>query len=134
MVQPTYHIMPDVAGAFLRIDLAGDWDAEITARFTADVTKTLREMLAGGLRQGELRTLIDMRDKNILPRHLVAEFARLVRPDSPSKQIALVVSSALHRLQTKRVADERSRLFDTEAEALAWLGMDQRTALLAMTS
>lgn len=128
MTQPTYHIDANVPGAFLRLHLAGDWDAEITARFAADVAKTLHRMLASGLRHGELRTLIDMREKHILPQNVAAEFAKMVRPGSPSKRIALVVSSALHRLQAKRIGDARHRIFDTEHDALAWLEVDHVAA------
>ena len=38
--------------------------------------------------------------------------------------LAVLVSGALHRMQAKRFADPRHRLFDTEQEARAWLFED----------
>jgi len=78
-------------------------------------------MLATGTRHGQLRTLMDMRQKNILPQNVAVEFARMVRPDSPSRKVALLVSGALHRMQAKRIGDARYAVFETEEAALAWL-------------
>lgn len=121
MAEPTYTIDADAKGEFLRLTLTGDWNEAIAGRFAADVALTLRRMLAGGTRHGHLRTLVDMRRKNVLPQNVAAEFRRMVRPDSPSKKIALVVSGPLHRMQARRIADDRQKLFDTEEAALAWL-------------
>jgi hypothetical protein len=124
MAEPTYTIDADAKGEFLKLTLKGDWNAAITERFAADVALTLRRMLVTGTRQGHLRTLIDMREKNVVPQNVAAEFARMVRPDSPSKKIAMLVSGALHRMQAKRLGDARHALFDTEEAALAWLNAD----------
>ena len=121
MIAPTYVIEPDVANEFLRLTLTGDWDVAIAQRFAADVTRTLREMMGQGARPGHLRTLIDMRRKNLLPQNAAAEFAKMVRPDSPSKRIAMLVSGAIHRLQAKRMSGDRHQIFESEEEAMAWL-------------
>ncbi|MDR6787590.1 hypothetical protein J2Y58_000931 [Sphingomonas sp. BE138] len=124
MTEPTYKIEADAAGEFLKLTLTGDWNVDITERFGREVAATLGQMLATGTRHGHLRTLIDMRHKNVVPQTVAAEFGRMVRPDSPSKKIALLVSGALHRMQAKRLSDHRHRLFDTEAAARAWLFED----------
>lgn len=124
MTPPTFHIEADAPGEFLKLTLAGDWDEEIAARLAVDVAATLRRMLAGGTRHGHLRTLIDMRRKNVLPQTVAADFAKMVRPDSPSKKIALVFSGPLHRMQAKRIADDRCALFNNVEEAHAWLYCD----------
>ncbi|VXC33912.1 hypothetical protein [Sphingomonas sp. 8AM] len=121
MTPPTFHIEADAPGEFLKLTLAGDWDSAVSARFGAEVAVTLRQMLAAGTRHGYLRTLIDMKRKNVLPQTVVADFAKMVRPDSPSKRIALVFSGPLHRMQVKRIADERCALFDNVEDARAWL-------------
>lgn len=121
MTEPTYTIDADARGEFLRLTLKGDWNAGITERFAAEVAVTLRRMLATGTRHGQLRTLMDMRQKNILPQNVAVEFARMVRPDSPSRKVALLVSGALHRMQAKRIGDARYAVFETEEAALAWL-------------
>jgi hypothetical protein len=124
MVEPTYTIAPDPPRGFLHLTLAGNWNAEMTGRFVADVNATLRQMLATGVRHGELRTLVDMRHKNILPQDAVAEITRMVRPNSPSKCIALLIAGPLHRMQAKRLVDERYAIFNDEPPALAWLWAD----------
>ncbi|WP_210358074.1 hypothetical protein [Sphingomonas beigongshangi] len=121
MTRPTYSIDFDAPGEFLRLTLRGDWDTDITERFAADVATTLRKMLASGTRHGHLRTLIDMREKNLLPQNVVAEFAKMVRPDSPSFRIAMIVATKLHALQAKRISDDKRAVFDSEAAAMAWL-------------
>jgi len=124
MIPPTFHIEADAPGEFLKLTLAGDWDADTSARFGAEVAATLRQMLAGGTRHGQLRTLIDMKRKNVLPQTVAADFAKMVRPDSPSKRIALVFSGPLHRMQVKRIADHRCAMFDNAEDARAWLYAD----------
>ncbi len=124
MVEPSYSIEADAPGKFLRLTLVGDWNPEIAVRYADEVGATVRRMMADGVRRGELRTLVDMRRKNVAPQSVVAEFEKMVRPDSPSKRIALLSSGALHRLQAKRVADDRCALFEAEDAALAWLLQD----------
>ncbi|KQU61730.1 hypothetical protein ASG67_00620 [Sphingomonas sp. Leaf339] len=121
MIAPTYFIEPDAANEFLRLTLTGDWDVAISQRFAADVARTLREMIGQGARPGHLRTLIDMRRKSLLPQNAAAEFAKMVRPDSPSKRIAMLVSGAIHRLQARRMSGERHQVFGSEEAAMAWL-------------
>lgn len=121
MALPRYDIRPDAEARFLRVTLSGDWDTATSERFATDIAERLRLMLAGGVRQGELRTLIDMRDKMVVPQQATAHFTRLIRPGGPSKRIALLASGALHRLQVKRFIDDRCRLFEHETDAMAWL-------------
>ena len=125
MDQPTYTIEPYAKTGFLRLTLTGHWNVDIATRFAADVDTTLRQMLEQGVKHGELLTLIDMRRKHILPQNVAAEFAKMVRPGSPSRRIAMLVSGALHRLQAQRLSDARRKSFDDEAEALAWLADEQ---------
>lgn len=133
MDDPTYMIEADAPGEFLRLTLTGYWNPEITARFAADVAATLARMLATGTRRGHLRTLIDMRQKHLLPQNVAADFAQMVRPESPSRRIAMLVSGAVHRLQAKRMCDDRRRVFDSEEAALAWLneGHTDRSGIAA---
>jgi hypothetical protein len=94
----------------------------LTTVFVADLERTIRGMIGAGARYGQFLTIVDMREKNILPQQAAAEFAKIVRPDSPSRKIALVVSGTLHRLQAKRLStQEKHRIFDREDEALEWL-------------
>ncbi|KQR87584.1 hypothetical protein [Sphingomonas sp. Leaf343] len=93
--------------------------------FLADLERTIRAMIGAGATYGEFRTIVDMSGKNILPQHAAAEFAKIVRPDSPSRKIALVVSGSLHRLQARRLSSaDKHRIFDRREEALEWLWAD----------
>ncbi len=122
MVAPTYTIETDPAREFLHLTLAGDWDQPTAERFGTAVAKAIGTMRAAGARHGHFLTLLDMSRKNILPQNVAAEFAKLIRPDSPSKRIAMVVSGAVHLMQAKRIgSDDTRRCFLTEAEAREWL-------------
>ncbi len=117
-----YKFETDPVRNFLRVELAGTWDQPLTTVFVADLERTIRGMIGAGARYGQFLTIVDMREKNILPQQAAAEFAKIVRPDSPSRKIALVVSGTLHRLQAKRLStQEKHRIFDREDEALEWL-------------
>ena len=117
-----YRFETDPIRNFLRIELVGLWDRSLAIVFAAEVEQTIRGMIEAGATHGQFRTLVDMSKKNILPQHAVAEFAKIVRPDSPSIKIALVVSGVLHRLQAKRLSTtEKHRIFDRQDEALEWL-------------
>ncbi len=122
MVAPTFTIDTDPAREFLHLTLTGDWDQPTAERFAAAVPKAIHGMIAAGARPGHFLTLLDMSRKNILPQNVAAEFAKMIRPDSPSKRIAMVVSGAVHRIQAKRIGKDGSRrCFDTEAQARDWL-------------
>lgn len=122
MVQPVYTIETDPSRSFLHLTMAGDWDVPIADRFSADVAKAIGAMIAAGARPGHFLTLVDMSDKNIAPQPVAARFAGMIRPDSPSRRIAMVVSGAMHRIQAKRIGnDPRVRCFDNRAAAQAWL-------------
>lgn len=131
MLDGSYHFTTDPVRNFLRVELAGTWDQSLATVFVADLERTIRGMIGAGAVYGEFRTIVDMSRKNILPQHAAAEFAKITRPDSPSRRIALIVSGSLHRLQAKRLSTmEKHRIFDREDEALAWLWNDatDRTA------
>jgi hypothetical protein len=120
-----YRFETDPARNFLRVELDGVWDESLTAAFVVDLERTIRGMIGAGAIYGEFRTIVDMSRKNILPQNATAEFAKIMRPDSPSRRIALVVSGTLHRLQAKRLSTmDKYRIFDRDDDALAWLWAD----------
>ena len=122
MVQPVYLIETDPGRSFLHLTMAGDWDVPTADRFAVEVARAIGTMVAAGARPGHFLTLIDRSDKNIVPQAVAARFARMIRPDSPSKRIAMIVSGAMHRIQAKRIGnDPRIRCFDTGPAAREWL-------------
>lgn len=125
MVDPTDTIAPDAPREFLRLTLPGDWNAEITARFAGDVNAMLRQKSATVVRHGELRTQVDLRHRNIISQDAVAEIARMMRPDSPSRCIAPLMASPLGRMQAGRLIDERYTIFNDEPDALSCLWADR---------
>lgn len=132
MPHPLFTIAPDRTNEFLRLTLTGSWSPDIVALFEVEVYQTLKAMIGRGGRPGHFLTLVDMRDKQIVPQNVATDMARLIRPDSPSKRIALIASSALHKMQVKRVAGiEKYAFFDTEEPALTWLFDGDRDAVAA---
>ena len=125
MSDGSYHFETDIDRNYLRLNLAGMWNQRLATAFLSDLEQTIRGMLGAGARYGEFRTLVDMSRKNILPQDAVAEFQSVIRPDSPSRRIALIVSGPLHKMQTKRIAiSDKHRIFDREGDALEWLWAD----------
>ncbi|KQM63195.1 hypothetical protein ASE75_11980 [Sphingomonas sp. Leaf17] len=125
MVDGSYSFETDPARNFLRINLTGNWDLPLVERFTTDVATTIRGMIVAGATPGEFRTIVDMSRKYILPQNAVSELGRMIRPDSPSRKIALLVSGTLHKLQAKRfTVSDKHRTFDQESDAVAWLWTD----------
>jgi hypothetical protein len=93
-------------------------------------------MLSTGTRHGHLLTFIEMREKHVAPQSVAAEFAKMVRPDSPSRRVAILLSGTLHRLQAKQILDDRHAVFPAEDEALAWLmeGDDSATPIAGIAA
>ncbi len=125
MVAPSFSIECDPAGPFLHLSLVGDWNRVIADRFATEVAGGIRGMIAAGALPGTFLTLIDMSRKNILPQDIATDMARMLRPDSPSRRIAFVVSGSLHLLQARRLCEsEGRRCFPTEEVARQWLFAD----------
>jgi hypothetical protein len=115
-----YEISLDRDRKLLRGVMTGLWDIQTLDRYEVEREAALR---GAGWRSGEYDYLVDLRGHPVQPRDVAAkadEYYRIFK--TRPRKFALIVSSALARMQVARVVKgTQERLFDNEEEALAWL-------------
>lgn len=120
-----FAVKPDFGRRLLHVTLRGFWDARVMADYMKNVRSALGELRRTG---GCKYVLIDMVDFPIQSKAIAeghAENLRAVKRAGDAR-VALVMQSALSKLQAARVAsDTGHRTFGTEAEALSWLLADE---------
>lgn len=116
-----FDITTDHERHLLRIALRGFWDDTIMASYMAEVREKGAELERTGGCKYILINMVDyeIQSKEVAEAH--AENLRRVKKAGVAR-VALVMQSALSRLQAARVAvDTGHQAFDTEDEALEWL-------------
>jgi serine/threonine-protein kinase len=120
-----FEVAPDHHLRMLRIALRGFWDNATMA----DYMKVVREAIGGLQRVGGCRyILIDMTGYPIQSQEIAEGHAAALRivTQAGDIRVALVMQSALSKLQASRVAaDTGQRMFDTENAAQEWLLSDR---------
>jgi hypothetical protein len=119
-----FEVTADPKRQLLRIVMRGFWDAETITAYSAAMRRTMGDLQRTA---GCRRILIDMVDFAIQSKEVAAGHAAYLRAvrDRSEARVALVMQSALSRLQAARVASDTGHsTFATEAEALAWLMAD----------
>lgn len=116
-----FEITIDLQLRLLRIVMRGFWDAAVMADYSTVVRHRMGDLLrTGGCRY----ILIDMvgfpiQSQEVAEGH--AAFLRIVKNRGDTR-VALVMQSALSKLQAARVASDTGHAtFRTEEEAMAWL-------------
>lgn len=108
----------------LDFTLLGHWDMGTVARFTAAIHGAVQRLPALGVRPGEQVALFDITGFAVQSPDVLAAIGDIAdRSRTTSRRIALVRNSALLAMQVKR-AIPHLPMFDTRAEALAWLYED----------
>ncbi len=119
-----FEITTDPPRRFLRIAMRGFWDAGTMTAYSKAVRTALGTLQQGG---GCGFILIDMLDYPIQSKAVAeghADNLRIVKARGAAR-VALVMQSALSRLQAARVAaDTGHATFPSEDAALAWLFSD----------
>jgi hypothetical protein len=120
-----FEVVADHDLRLLRITMRGFWNEQIMADYMRVVRRETGELLrTGGCRY----ILIDMVDFAIQAKEIAEGHAnnlKIVR-ERGGTRVALVMQSALSKLQAARVAaDTGHRTFSTEAEAMEWLLSDR---------
>lgn len=119
-----FEITADQSRRLLHIRMWGFWDAATMAAYSVEVKNKMASLLRG---LGCKSILIDMIDYPIQSKEIAnthADFLRVVR-DRGESRVAIVMQSALSKLQASRVANDTGhRTFDTIVEAQAWLDND----------
>jgi hypothetical protein len=119
-----YAIVADQELRMLRIVLRGFWTAEVMARYLSEVRRAMGSLVQTG---GCKYVLIDMLDFPIQSKEIAEAHANALRAvkQTGDTRVALILQSALSRLQAARVAtDTGHQSFASEAEAMAWLLRD----------
>lgn len=118
---PYFAMYASPADKFAEIKLRGFWDEMILARFATEVRSLVRHLADNGCAAGTQTTLIDLSDHVVQSQQTLLGLAAMAAdPSIGSRKIAVLLSSAMVKMQARRVAPTYG-LFATRAEALAWL-------------
>lgn len=129
-----FEVKTDHGARLMRITLRGFWTAGTMAAYS----KVVRDAMADLQRTGGCKSiLINMVDFPIQSREIAEGHAENLRrvKERGGIRVALVMQSALSKLQTARVAADTGHLtFDTEADAVAWLSARRVPSMPATTT
>ncbi|MEG3089208.1 hypothetical protein [Sphingomonas sp. PB4P5] len=125
-----FEVTIDGRRKLLHIVMQGFWNDDTMARYSEIVVQKSSELRRA---EGCKRILINMSDFPIQSKKIAeghAAFLRTVR-DRGEARVALVMQSALSKLQAARVASDTGHsTFADEAEALAWLMEDELPVII----
>ncbi len=116
-----YSVTIEPAHRLLRIRVDGFWSMEVMTAYVAELRQQSDALRNAG---GCERILVDMSDYPIQSRAVADGHAQIIARAKAmtNTRTALVMKSALSRLQAMRVADlAGDQLFEDEASARAWL-------------
>jgi hypothetical protein len=121
IIDPSFTIRIDAPRKYVEVCLFGLWDAATAHRFDCDLRRLLPALPEGGCSIGEQNTLFDLTSYSVQAQDVSAHLAGMAADSSiGSRRIAVLVSSTLSKLQTRRVAPGYG-VFQDRAEAMAWL-------------
>lgn len=123
-----YTIAVDERRRLVEVTISGFWTTEIFGSYARDLQAAVATLPPGG--DGHV-TLADVSDAAIQPQHVIDAWQSFInRAAHPSRRIALVTSSALPRLQAKRISGSNPfvQVFDTRDAAERWLFDEGRAA------
>ena len=119
----------------LEITVSGFWTPEHLEAFAADLKQAIAAFSATGRTPA---SLYNFTDAAIQPQVVVARMQAMASSkDLAGRKVALYTEGRLARLQAKRVSEAGSnmRVFDTRADAVAWLsGEDAVPMAIAATA
>lgn len=108
------------ATGILRIHVTGSWTLPEVERYAQEAGV---QFAKARQHAGTLRLLIDLSRTEILSQAIIDPLAKAgMQYARPDDQVALVVSSALMKLQMKRmIGDAPTPIFISDEEAASWL-------------
>jgi hypothetical protein len=116
-----FTIRIEPARKFVEISLRGYWDDATMKRFDSELRRLLPALPAGGCMIGEQNTLFDTTAYAVQSQDVLAQLGIMAAdPSIGSRRIAVLVSSTLNKLQTRRIAPDYG-LFSDRDEAMRWL-------------
>lgn len=121
ITDPSFTIRIDAPRKYVEICLLGLWDDSTATRFERELRYLLPALSRGGCPIGQQNTLFDSTGYPVQAQDVSAHLAGMVADKSiRSRRIAVLVSSTLSKLQTRRIAPSYA-VFDDREEAMAWL-------------
>lgn len=118
---PLFAINLTPATCLVEIVLRGFWTVEDFARFETALRAAMHDVMAHGCRMGEQVTLFDLTQYTVQSADVAQGMAGMAGdPTIGSRRIAVILSSALLKMQARRTAPDYG-FFEDRAEALAWL-------------
>ena len=116
-----FSIKPDRPHRIIRIESSGLGTVKEVRTFFEELEAVVTAL---GWRTGEYVTLLHTVDQVVQPQAVAQTIAELMRSfPIPARKVAIVKGGALAGLQTRRIIDERSSMFETADEAEKWLSM-----------
>ena len=116
-----YEIHIDRPHRLLRVSFSGLPDADTFEAYFRDVKRHISDLTGDG---GWFDFLFDLRETQVLEQQSLPQLQARARwyVDHGLRRSAMIVTSALLRMQTQRVAvDDRFQHFTSEVEAMEWL-------------
>lgn len=115
-----YAITTDETRSLVRVTLSGFFSPDEVGTFMCDLRDAT---IAIGCANGGHVVLVDTRDCTLQSQEVVGAFRQLIA-STPyrAKRVALVTGQSVSRMQARRLlVDDRVRMFESVAEAMAWL-------------
>jgi hypothetical protein len=120
-----YEIGVDRSLRLIRVRLAGLPAAVEVANYERELKQRVLDLTRDGR---EFKLLIDLRDSKVLAQQDTKQVQERMQwhVEHGLHKAALVITSMLLQMQTKRIApDNRFNYFTSEEEAMAWLRSDE---------
>ena len=117
-----YSITLHVARRHVEIVFTGLWSIETVDAYRREREATAAALAARGCPLATCTVLVDARGLIAQPLDSIAAFGRHIAgsPDQPRRS-ALIVASALFRMQNDRMAIPNQRVFEDRTAAMTWL-------------
>lgn len=123
-----YKIACEPGTGTIRISLSGFWSSEVADAFTAELYRAIDRNPRPNEMRRRLTFLVNFTDCVVQSPAMVERFQRFTNEfGAGARRVAIVVDSALLRMQTRRLAPfDHYRFFASEEEAAAeaWLRSD----------
>lgn len=111
----------------LLFKMRGHWDASTAEAFAAAASAAQEKLLEHGCPPTERVVLVDGRDHGVQSQEVSTIIAAAVQKlGKDTLRTAVLIAGALHSIQSRRISDGRTRMFDDEEAARQWLLSDRQ--------
>ena len=105
--------------------LRGFWDEKTVEAYVVEIRRLVAAWSSQGIKPEEISVITDTREMGVQSAELVHRFNELRASQLFTfRREAIVVESALLRMQVRRVVDQRLEVLTSDKEAEAWLSRD----------